>query len=412
MQPIPKLADLFTGIINSLNAVFNINIPLTGKSFLRDIGGVWSGKLKTAYNYLANVQKNSNFVTADPPSQGGTLYRFGNIYLLENPKAATQGEYTCAVTGTAGAVLSANTTFLSDPSSLSPNFLFILDTDYVLTGSGDIIMLRATIAGTASNLAIGNTLTAQRPLIGIDQVVTVTGITINAVDAETDEEYRARIQNHVQLEPQGGAPADYIKWGSDAAGVARIYPYTPGGTPWQVNVYVEAILSDSGGSAPDYNYGIPTGTILMDVTNAILTDPVTALVRKPMGVVLGAANVGALAVTVYQVVITFTGSTGISADDQASIIAALQQAIADIRPFIAGAEVVQEQNDTLSINLPATGGRTAAPEKYVVVVIAMQAAPGALFTGVSMTVNAISETSFTFDNGIIPYLKAVNVLFT
>ena len=404
MTILPTITQLFNGVINSIMAQFGIAIDITNKkSFFVGLGGVWSGELNLLYKYQASVQKNSNPLTADPRSMGGTLEDFGEIYLQRDPFPATQGQYTCSVSGTAGAVIQANTTYLSDPSSLNPNYLFILDNDYTLTGSGDHITLRATVAGTGSNLAIGNTLSCTKPLDFINQQVTVTAISTNAIDAETVAQYRSAILTHIHLAPQGGAVPDYIIWGSPVAGVAKIYPYTASGAVWQVNVYVEADLSDSGGVAPDYGYGVPTSTILTNVTNAILADPITGLARKPMGVVLGPSNVGAIAVTAYQVAITFTGTGAMTADEKLLISEALQQAINNIRPFIAGADSLADQNDTLTINLPVP--TLAAPEQYMITVIAAQAAPGAIFTGCSMTVNGIGETSYTFDNGIIPYLK-------
>jgi hypothetical protein len=94
-----------------------------------------------------------------------------------------------------------------------------------------------------------------------------------------------------------------------------------------------------------------------------------------------------------------------------AITAALQQAVTNIRPFISGADALANQNDTLSINLPATGGRLAPPESYVVVVIAMAASPGAVFTGCAMTVGGSGVDAYTFDTGEIPYLQAANVIF-
>lgn len=408
MVKIQTLNNLLAGIISSLNA--NISAIVYPKSFTRALSVVWTGQLKVAYLKLADVQKDMRYDTASLPA----LRRIGMIELGRLERPATQGTYVCSITGSAGAIITANTTYLSDPTALSPNYLFILDNDYTLTGSGDTITLRAVTPGSVSNLLVGDTLTCTRPLVNVDQQAVVGSIGVIASDAETTEEYRTAIGLHMHLTPEGGSVSDYILWGSDATGVARIYPYTPSGSPWQVNVYVESVLSSSGGSAPYYNYGIATSTQLTDVTNDIISDPDTGKARKPMGVILGPSNAGALTVIVYQVVITFTGTSGMSTADQDLITLALQQAVAKIRPFIGGAYSLASQNDTLSIYLPATGGRTTSPEKYVVQVIAMNAAPGAVFTGATMTVNGVSETSYTFDNGIIPFLKnkGVGVLFT
>lgn len=408
MTPIPTLLELYNGAISSIQTAFGGVLPAFGKKVLQVLAGVWAGFLKILYLVNGNVQKNVWFDTADPEAIGGTLERFGRTYLLRDPYAATQGVYVCSVTGSAGATIAANTTFLSDITSLSPNYLFILDTLYTLTGSGDFITLRALTAGTISSLAISNTITCTKPLANVNQTATVSAITTSPVDGETTDQYRAAIGLHVKLAPQGGAAADYRIWGSEFAGVAKIYPYTPGGSPWQVNVYVEAIPAD--GQGPPY-YGVPTSTILDGVTAYILNNPNTGLQRKPMGVILGPSNVGALAIGVNQIAIQFTGASGISGADRTTITNALIEAVNNIRPFIAGCDNVADQNDTISVSLPATTGSVAPPEDYVVVVIAMQAVPGVLFTGVNMTVDGTPETAYTFDLGNIPFLASANVTF-
>ena len=487
MTTIPTITGLFNGIISSMNAAFGVSIPTVGKNFLRNLAGVWAGKMKLLYLFLGNVQKNVWFDTADPVALGGTLERFGLIYLGRLPYAATQGQYVVAISGSAGATIPANTTYTSDPTSLNPGYLFILDTTYVLTGTDDVITLRATTAGSVANLAVGNTLTCTKPIVNVVQTGnTVDSISVSAVDAETTEEYRAAIASQIQLAPQGGAVADYIAWARPVAGVDGVYPYTASGAAYQVNVYIEAILSDSSDG-----YGTPTQTILNAATAAILFDPITGAGRKPLGVLLGPSTgvgntqidaapgsggtgyavndtgtvdggttlaiykitsviagvvtgfqitfvgsgygitsnvstsattgagaglaidiltllpVGALPVAVKQVAITFTGTAGMTTAQKTAITTALQQAVALIRPYIAGAAPLASQNDTLSVNLPASGGRIAPPEQYVVVVIAMAAAPGAVFTGCSMTVGGVGEASYTFDQGNIPYLQGL-----
>lgn len=406
MNLIPVLTDIYNGLITSLQNQFGITIPANLKNYLKGLAGAWSSQVKSLYRYIASVQKNVAPDTADSVTQGGTLERFGNIYLQRNPFPATEGQYIVSVSGNAGAVIDAGTQFSSDPASLSPGYLFQLDTTYTLTGSGDTITLRALTGGTIANLVTGNTLTCVKPLANINMPVTVTSVSVNAIDAETIPQYRKTTLLHMQLAPQGGASPDYRIWGSDVDGVANIYPYTASGAVWETDVYVEAIASDS-----TDGYGTPSATILNNVTAAILADPATGLARKPMGVVLGPANVGALAVTIYQVTISFMGTTGMTTDQKTLIKNALAAAISNIRPFIAGCDPISSQNDTLSINLPASSGSQAPPEKYIIVSIATAAAPGAVFTHVSMTINGASETLYTFTNGIIPYLIPTNVIF-
>ena len=409
MKQIPALADINAGLISALEAQFDITIPDTEdtKNFLLGMVGAWASEFKSLYLYQGSIQRNACWVTADPVDQGGTLELWGQEILDRPPYPATQGQYKVMITGTSGATIDAGTQFTSDPTSKSPGYLFQLDSGFTLSGSSGLIILRALTAGTISNLAISDTLTCVIPLVNINQQCAVTAITVNSLDAETIEAYRAEISLHFQLAPQGGAVPDYVLWGSDAAGVAKIYPYTASGAVWEVDVYVEAVAADS-----TDGFGTPGSTILTNVTADIITDPVTGLARKPMGVVLGPSNVGALPVTIYQLTIEFTGSGTINSDQQTLITNALIGAVNNIRPFIGGSDNVANQNDTISVSLPSTGGSVAPPENYVIVVIAMQAVPGVVFTGVNLTVNGISQTSYQFDNGIIPFLQPSNVTFS
>jgi len=385
MINIPTISQLYNDILADLQTEFNATVSPFGKSFLRAQAAVQAAKLKLFYLAIGDLQKNIFVDTADPASQGGTLERFGLIKLGRNPFTATQAQYNCTVTGAMGAVIPAQTLFKSDDSSLNPGYLFILDTAYTMPSGTGTIILRALTGGTISSLNISDTLTATAPIINVNSGAVVGSVAVSPIDAETTEQYRAKALQAYRLNPEGGSSADYRLWGSDAAGVQQIYPYTASGLPNEINVFVEAILADSTDGK-----GTPTSTILTAVSNDIATDPITGKGRKPLGVL--AVNVAAIIINNVDITINSGGT--ITTAQQALITAALTQAISTIRPFIPGADAITAKNDILSTNN--------------IINVILNTIPGLIFSSVTLDINSTPETSYVFDLGNIPYLHSVS----
>lgn len=388
MTTIPKLKDLFDGIVADLNAALGVSISAFGKAMLYALAGVQAAKLKLFYLAIGNLQKNIWADTAESVSVGGTLERFGYTKLQRYPFPATQGYYVCQVTGTTSAVIPALTTFKSDDTSTSPGFLFILDNAYTMPSTTGSITLRALTAGTTSVLKVADTLTATQPILNVNSVATVTSITTSPVDAETLEQYRAKVIEAYRISPQGGAVADYRLWANDAAGVRQSYPYTTNGESNEVTVYVEAILADSVG--PPYK-GVPTPTILTNAANDIETDPVTGIGRRPLGVFV----VNTLAISTQDVDITIDSGGMLTTDQQTLITQAITDAAYDIRPFIAGIDAVADRNDTIS-----TYGIGS-------VIVATVGTAAAYVSSITLDVAGSPVTSYLFDNGEIPYINSI-----
>lgn len=385
MISIPTTAELYADILTNIETEFGVSVPTSGVSMLRALAAADAATLKLFYYAIANVQKNIWCDTAESEAVGGTLERFGRVKLDRLPYPATAGQYTVSVTGTAAAVIPALTTFISDDDSLNPGFLFILDAAYTMTGSGDTITLRALTAGTESLLAVSDTLTATAPIVNVDQTATVTAITVDPISAETIEEYRDKVVQAYQLEPQGGAPADYRLWGLDAAGTRQIYPYAVSGASCEIDVFVEALPDDS-----TDGHGTPTSTILAEVEADIAADPDTGIGRKPLGVF--AVNVQAI--DALPVVITINSGGTITAAQQTLINAALDEWAYDIRPFIAGIDAVASRNDTMTT--------------YGIGTVVIDTIGTVVMSSITMTVDGGgSVSSYLFDNGEIPYISSV-----
>jgi uncharacterized phage protein gp47/JayE len=389
MITIPTLQELYTSILNDLETEFGHNVPAFGKNYLRAQAAVQAAKIKLIYYLTGGLQKNIFADTADPEASGGTLERFGRVKLGRNPYPAEAGQYTVSVTGSAGATIPASTTFKSNDDSASPQKLFVLDIEYTLTGSGDTMTLRALEAGSDSKLEIGDQLTSTSPIPNVNKIVTVTAESVTPINAETTEEYRRKTVEAYQLEPQGGAASDYRIWAQDVPGITRVYPYAKPGESGVVDVYAEATVADS-----TDNKGTPSASMLEDLEDVFemdpdITQPLNDRGRRPLGVF----DLNVLPITVREIDIFIDGFEGLTPAKEAAIENALTSELAKVRPFVAGADVLENKNDIFDVN------------RIVSIILAVS--PGSIFGTVTMEVDGVEEPTHTFINGDIPHLNSV-----
>jgi uncharacterized phage protein gp47/JayE len=388
MITIPTTNQLFTDIKSDLETAYGSNIPVFGKVFLYALALVQAAKLKLFYLAIASVQKNIFVDTADPESAGGTLERFGRIKINRNPFPATAGKYTLTVAGVSGATIPARTIFKSNDDSVNPGKIFIIDTDYVLPGSTGTITVRALEAGLESKMAVSEGMTATSPITNVSQNALVAAEVVAPVAAETIDNYRSKVVEAFRLEPEGGSPGDYRIWASDAQGALRVYPYAVSGSPWQVNLFVEATIADSTDGK-----GTPSVTILNEVIEVVNRDPDTTRPinergRRPIGVILNTQ-----AITPLTVNIEISDFVGLTAAIESLIEDALVEFLSTVRPFIAGADTLDNKNDILDLNK--------------IVGVILQARPGSIFGAIEMTVDGNIEASHTFIAGDIPSLGTI-----
>lgn len=388
MINIPTLTDVYNSVISDLQAQYSNTISPVGRVFLRAVAGVWAGKLYLKYVLLGFVQKNLFVDTADTENNGGTLERFGRVKLGRNPFQATPGNYKLKVTGSIGATVPASTTFLSDDSSLSPGYLFILDAAYTLLSPIDSINVRALTAGIESKLNVLDTLTVTSPIPLVDSSFQVTVINTPPLAAEDLEDYRQKIINSYRLEAMGGAATDYRVWAADAQGVERVYPYAKSGAINEVDLYVEATIADSIDSK-----GTPTPTILTDVETVVnmspdITLPTNERGRKPLTVI-----VNYLPVTIKTVDIEIASYIGVTPSIETQLFGAIKDMLDGIRPYVAAADLVADKNDTLDSNR--------------IINTILNQIPGASFGAITIKINTVTVPNYLFALGNIPYLDTV-----
>ncbi len=389
---IPTLSSLYTSIVGDIQSQYGSNIPAFARVMLRALALVQAAKLKIYYLAIASVQKNIFVDTADPVSIGGTLERFGFIKLGRYPNPAVAGQYNLTVTGTIASVIPRNTTFKSNDDSINPGYLFIVDNSYTMPSATGTVLVRALTAGDESKMAIGDALTLTAPIAGVDSTAVVLSEVIQPLAAETTEEYRTKALQAYRLEPQGGAGSDYRIWAADAAGAKVVYPYAKSGAANEINLYVEANLVDSTDGK-----GTPTVTIINAVKSVVEFDPDTTKAltergRRPLGIF----QVNYLAVTIRTVQVSVTGFVGLTPAIQTLISDGLKEAVDRIRPFVASADVLDNKNDILDVN--------------IIISTILLTRPGSSFGAVSFTVDGVPYSTFNFLNGDIPFFNGVTWL--
>lgn len=389
MITIPTINEISDSILNSLETEYGIEIPASGKNFLRSLALVQAAKIKMLYLAIADVQKNVFPDMADPESNGGTLERFGRIKLGRSPFQAIAGVYSVSVTGTTGAVIPPQTIFKSNDDSSNPGFLFICDSGYTLTGTSGSFHVRALTSGTDSQLNNGDELTATIPLANIDQIVEVIALITTPIAAETIEDYRTKVLQAYRLEPQGGSVSDYTLWSFDAQGVANIYPYLKTGSDVEIDVFVEATIIDSIDGK-----GTPSSAILDAVDDVLEFDPDTTKSlfergRRPIGI----KQNNILPVTIREIDITINSFSGLTAAIENEIETGIETMLSTIRPFVAGRDILENKNDILDTN------------KIIAEILKIK--PGSSFGSIVLNVDSVVYSSFVFENGDIPHLNSI-----
>lgn len=382
MITIPSIQDLFTGIISAIESELNVTTNEDLKSDLRAEAAVQAGKLKQFYLAIGELQKN---IWPDD-SDEETLLRFGVVKLGRLPFSAVAAQYSIQVTGQIGALIPAGSIFKSDDTSLNPGILYRLDTQFIMTGTTDVITVRSLTQGLISKLNLSDTMTSTSPISLVNNQGIVISEVVQPLAAEPIDDYRQKVLDAFRLEAMGGAATDYRIWSADAQGVKTVYPYARNGFPCEINLFIEATLSDSIDGK-----GTPTTQIINDVESVVNFDPDTSLPfnqtgRRPLQVI-----VNYFPVTIREVKITITGYQGLDLTIQGQLLLAFTNAIALVRPFVAAADPLLSKNDIIDTN------------KLIGIIVT--AKPGAIFSSVSFTIDNVIMSSFTFTAGDIPYLN-------
>lgn len=345
----PTLNEIAADIISDIETEYSQTIPLLQKAVFRVWAFISAAVFIILYKYGSDAFKQRFVQTANSTFLAILGEQVG---VTRTPAQKWTGTVTATVTQTGG-VIQAGTQLINN---LTGAVYFVTISEAIDSTPTETLSVSSFNGGDIANLNVSDTLDFVNPQPGVNQTVVVASVTQEGADQEPLEQYRQRVLDRYQKQPQGGALADYELWAEETVNVINAYPYadtTPGG----VDVYIEV---------DNQTDGIPTAPQLAAALANINYDPVTGKAnRRPV-----TAEVDTLAITRT----TFTCEVNTLNPDTPDIRSQIDDAVEALfltkEPFIQGISVVR--NDTLS----------AAETTSVVQAVA--AANGAVISGVSV----------------------------
>ena len=384
---IPTTTGLADIIVSQLESSLSQTIPLLPKSFTRVLAKVLAGVFMLLYKYggwihLQRFIEHASFEeTTINGKQVRPLVEIGRQLGVSDPDTGTRAEILIDVTVTEQTDrLPAGSLLLRSETGVMYQTLYPVDLDAATVQA----RCRAVSdqdgnfgVGEVGNLAAGDEVSFVNPLPNVSRVATADSLVTTGADAETGDEYRARVLARSQAKPQGGAYADYRTWGSEVSGVIRIYPYTSD-NPGETDVFVEV---DTDIDAD----GIPTQAILDDVYDKIQVEESGQATRRPTN---SAVNVFPISRIAFDVALT-----GLAADADGDLTTleglvddALDEHLRAREPFISGLDPLPRKN---RITLGEVSG----------VVASICNAQGGSVVSVDLQLNGESISAFTLNYG-------------
>ncbi len=329
----PTTKEISDNIVAQMEATFGASMP---KSFTRVLAKVLAGVFVILYKYCGFIFLQMFVATASlrPTVVNGKtvipLVEWGRLIGAGDPNPATAAELNIRVqVEIIGSTLPAATQLVHVPSGVT----YITTKGVVL--AADLVDVNVIAvsdqngtggAGTIGNLTTGAVLSFANPLSGVARNAIVQSQVITGADAETGEQYRARVVNRFQLRPQGGAYVDYKLWAEETPGIKQAFPYAAD-TPGQVDVYIE--------SATEVD-GIPTTAQLQAALDSINYDNSTGVAsRRPVGALVNTFSIIRVGFAVEVQGLLVENEPDVRAD----ISSALTKYFLDKEPFLVGLSV-------------------------------------------------------------------------
>ena len=346
------ISEIETLINDQIAAQFNSVIPILPKAFTRWLSKVLAGVFIILYKlagwiFLQIFVATASFKEVTIFGRKLTpLIEWGRLLGIGDPTAPTPAEYDLDISvNDLSSTLQAGTQF----SSTLNNVIYITQTSFLLSNPTETIQLIATTGGTVGNLEIDDTLSTITNLGIIDIDGTISDILTPGIDAESESSYRQKAVEAFQLQPQGGALADYRLQAKKVPGVVQTYIYT-GDTTANVLIYVEADPDIYPDRIPDSALLIAVGTEYdrLKDNKTEFTRPITAII-DPAGD-LSYGNILPVIIQPFDVEVT-----DLVADDLADVKTQIEDAL-DIyflgrEPFIQGLSVPPALNVVSQANV-------------------------------------------------------------
>jgi uncharacterized phage protein gp47/JayE len=212
----PTLAELTARIRGDLRGRLEVDGSLVRRAMADVLGSVWAGAVHTSYGFLDWLARQLFGDTADRDE----LLRKAALYGIF-PTAAEFATGNVTATGTNGSAILAGEILRLDAVTS-----YRVTTGQVIASGTATLPVTAILAGEASNLPEGATLTFESPVAGVTSTATVaTGDIDGGVEEEGTEEVRDRYLLRLRQPPQGGADQDYEAAALAVAGVTRAWVF-------------------------------------------------------------------------------------------------------------------------------------------------------------------------------------------
>jgi uncharacterized phage protein gp47/JayE len=145
------------------------------------------------------------------------LRRWADILLIAGPKAASFAAGTAVVSGIEGTLVPMGARLVA-----SNGAGYQVSSQTTIGPGGGTIEVQSLIGGVVGNQLWGATLSFTTAVAGLDAQAVVVSLSGGA-DAESTEELRGRVLDHIRKPPMGGDADDYVAWALEFPGVTRAW---------------------------------------------------------------------------------------------------------------------------------------------------------------------------------------------
>lgn len=364
MQQLPTTQEARDVILARIESELGKQVPFLPKSPIRVIATALAGSVALVYKYVAWVllqqfvrtaefnTVNVNGVSTSPLIEWGILIGVGP------PKPAKNAVLTIKV----NVNTAAQTGFIPKGEQLvavQNNFTYQLLDVIDLTQVGEQVVTVRSVqdpngdwgAGAESTLEIGSALNfVNRLSSNLDNQAIVDSVIDIGIDQESEINYRDRVLEKFQVQPQGGATIDYRLWSREVPGVLQAYPYTdtfkvvspPATENLTYGASVEIFIQSTADIDP---FGIAPQQLIDDVFEYLNN---TNIEKTPIGTFTNIKSIERITFDfeIYNLVVSDPVTT------KAQINETIAAYLSRIRPFIFGVDRVR--NDAIDVTAVLT----------------------------------------------------------
>ncbi len=321
----PTISEITANIVADIEAEYGQTIPILAKAVFRVWAFIQAGVFIILYKFGTEQFKQRFVQTANETF----LALLGDqVGVVRTPAQIWAGTGSVPVT-TTGGVIQAGTQLVNNATGI---VYIVTPSKAIILSPTETMTLQSTVGGDISNLVVNDEITFVSPQPGIGDTVTITIVSQEGADIEPIEQYRQRVLDRYQKQPQGGALADYELWAEEAVNVINAYPYA-GTTPGTVEVFIEV---------DNQTDGIPTAPQLAAALASINFDPVTGrATRRPV-----TAEVTTEAIVRTTFVVEVQTLNPDTPDIREAIDDAVEDLFLDKEPFIQGLSIIRRDTIT------------------------------------------------------------------